>query len=264
MIHHPRKRFGQNFLHDPTVIRRIVDAVAPQRSEHLVEIGPGRGAITVELLKATGRLDAIELDRDLVEVLARRCDGLDAVTIHSADALTFDLCRLAAPGDRLRLVGNLPYNISTPLLFHFLSQMDCLLDMHLMLQREVAERITAVPGSKIYGRLSVMVQVQCRAESLFLIHPGAFTPAPKVDSAFLRLAPYRPLPYHVEDQKFLSRLVTQAFSQRRKTLRNSIRELVPEEVMLAQGVDPNRRAEELSVASFVALANAACKGTASP
>lgn len=259
--HHPRKRFGQSFLHDSAVIRRILGAVAPHPGEHLVEIGPGRGAITVELLEAAGRLDAVELDRDLVEPLAQRCRGLGQIHIHNADALTFDLCGLASPGERLRLVGNLPYNISTPLLFRFLDQAACIEDMHLMLQREVVDRITAAPGSKTYGRLSVMIQAYCQAVPLFTIRPGAFNPAPKVDSAFLRLDPYRPLPYPVEDRQCLARLVAAAFSQRRKTLRNSLRGLVSDELLLAQGVDPGRRAEELSVATFVVLANAACNAS---
>jgi len=261
LSHRPRKRFGQNFLHDPAVIRRILAAVAPRPGQHLVEIGPGQGAITVELLEAAGRLDAVELDRDLVEPLAQRCRGLGTLRIHNADALTFDLCGLAFPGERLRLVGNLPYNISTPLLFRFLDQASCIEDVHLMLQREVVDRITAAPGSKTYGRLSVMVQTYCRAMPLFTIRPGAFNPAPKVDSAFLRLNPYRPLPYPVEDRQLLARLVAAAFSQRRKTLRNSLRGLVSHELLLAQGIDPGKRAEELSVATFVVLANAACNAS---
>ena len=240
MSHRPRKRFGQNFLHDPAVIRRILAAVAPRPGEHLVEIGPGQGAITVELLKAAGRLDAVELDRDLVEPLAQRCRGLGTVRIHNADALTFDLCGLASAGKRLRLVGNLPYNISTPLLFRFLDEASCIEDMHLMLQREVVDRITAAPGSKTYGRLSVMVQTYCRATPLFTIRPGAFNPAPKVDSAFLRLSPDRPLPYPVEDRQILARLVAAAFSQRRKTLRNSLRGLVSEEPPAGPGDRPRQ------------------------
>jgi 16S rRNA (adenine1518-N6/adenine1519-N6)-dimethyltransferase len=264
MQHLARKRFGQNFLHDPAVIRRIVTAVAPRPGEHLVEIGPGRGAITTELLRAAGRLEAVELDRDLIEPLARTCAGLGELSIHSADALSFDLCALAPPGERLRLVGNLPYNISTPLLFRFLGQVDCIHDMHLMLQREVVERIAAGPGSKTYGRLSVMVQASCRAESLFVIRPGAFQPAPKVDSAFLRLTPHRPLPHPVDDPACLACIVAAAFSQRRKTLRNSLRALVSVETLEALGIDPGRRAEELAVETFVALANAACKSAVEP
>jgi 16S rRNA (adenine1518-N6/adenine1519-N6)-dimethyltransferase len=258
MEHYPRKRFGQNFLHDPTVIRRILSVVAPRPGQRLVEIGPGHGAITTGLLKAAGRLDVVELDRDLLAPLAKLSEDLGELTIHNADALDFELCRLY-PRERLRLVGNLPYNISTPLLFRFLEQADCIDDMHFMLQREVAERIAAVPGSKVYGRLSVMIQVYCRAEPLFRVGPGAFTPAPKVSSAFLRLIPHRPLPVPVLDPAFLSRLVARAFAQRRKSLRNSMKGLVSAELLEAQGLEPRRRAEELSVETFVRLANAASK-----
>lgn len=263
MDHRPRKRFGQNFLHDPGIVQRIVSTIDPKPGERLVEIGPGRGAITTGLLKAAGCLDAVELDRDLIEPLARLCADIGTLKIHSADALRFDFGSLY-PGERLRVVGNLPYNISTSLLFHLLAQADCIRDMHFMLQKEVVERIAAAPGLKVYGRLSVMIQVYCRTEPLFRIGPGAFTPAPKVDSAFLRLTPHRPLPVQVQDPSFLSRLVAQAFSQRRKTLRNSLKGLVTAEELLAQGMDPGQRAEELSVEKFVHLANAACKTEVAP
>ncbi len=263
MNHRPRKRFGQNFLHDPHIIRRIVSAINPRPGERLVEIGPGRGAITTGLLQAAGRLDAVELDRDLIEPLARRCGGLGELTIHNADALDFEL-RTLYPHQRLRLIGNLPYNLSTPLLFRFLDQADCIEDMHFMLQREVVERIAAQPGSRVYGRLSVMIQVYCRAEPLFGIGPGAFTPAPKVDSTLVRLTPHRPLPCPVRDPAFLTRLVARAFGQRRKTLRNSLRGLIDTRLLRAQGADPGQRAEALSVETFVRLANAACKTQAPP
>jgi 16S rRNA (adenine1518-N6/adenine1519-N6)-dimethyltransferase len=264
MDHRPRKRFGQNFLHDPSVIRRIIAAIAPRPADHLVEIGPGRGAITRGLLRTAGRLDAVELDRDLIEPLVRRCADMGELVVHAADALALDLCALAGPGERLRLVGNLPYNISTPLLFRFIAQAGCIRDMHLMLQKEVVERIVAGPGSKTYGRLSVMVQTRCESESLFVIRPGAFHPAPKVDSAFLRLTPYRPSRYPLEDAKLHARLVAQAFSQRRKTLRNSLKGLVSVQQLEILGVDPGRRAEELDVATFAALADAACKSARQP
>jgi len=259
MDHRPRKRFGQNFLHDPGTIRRIVSVIDPKPEEHLVEIGPGRGAITRGLLEATGRLVAVELDRELLEPLACLCADLGQLTIHNADALKFDLCNLARPGESLRLVGNLPYNVSTPLLFRFLAQSCCIRDMHFMLQKEVVERITAKPGSKAYGRLSVMIQAYCKAEPLFRIGPGAFTPAPKVASAFLRLTPYGQPPVPVLDPSYLSRLVAGAFSQRRKTLRNSLKGLIGVELLRSQGLDPGQRAEELSVETFVHLANTACK-----
>jgi 16S rRNA (adenine1518-N6/adenine1519-N6)-dimethyltransferase len=258
MEHRPRKRFGQKFLHDPSIIRRSLSAVDPGPEDRLVEIGPGHGAITSGLLKAAGRLDVVELDRDLIEPLARSCADLGELRIHNADALDFDLCSLY-PGERLRLVGNLPYNISTPLLFRFLDQADCIQDMHFMLQKEVVERIAAMPGSKVYGRLSVMIQVSCRAEPLFRVGPGAFIPAPKVSSAFLRLTPRRPLPVPVLDTAILSRLVARAFAQRRKTLRNSLKGLIDTDLLQAQGIDPGQRAEELSVQTFVGLANAASR-----
>jgi len=258
MEHRPRKRFGQHFLHDPNIIRRIVSVIDPRPGERLVEIGPGSGAITTGLLQAAGRLDAIELDRDLIESLARRCTQFGELTIHNADALNFEL-RTLHPRRRLRLIGNLPYNLSTPLLFRFLDQADCIDDMHFMLQREVVERIAARSGSRVYGRLSVMIQVYCRVEPLFDIGPGAFTPAPKVDSTLVRLIPHRPLPCPVRDPALLSRLVARAFGHRRKTLRNSLQGLIDTRLLRAQGLHPGQRAEELSMEDFVHLANAACK-----
>jgi len=263
-----RKRFGQNFLHDPGTIRRILAAIDPRPGERLVEVGPGRGALTGALLAAGGRLDVIELDRDLIGPLAERFMDAGALRIHNADALTFDLCALCGASERLRLIGNLPYNISTPLLFRFLQQAACLVDLHLMLQREVVERICAAPGSKTYGRLSVMVQTWCSTERLFVIGPGAFTPAPKVDSAVVRLRPLRPLPHSIPDAALHARIVAAAFAQRRKTLRNALRGLLAaagldDGVIEAAGIDPSARAEGLSVAAYAGLAETvrerACK-----
>lgn len=264
MEHRPRRRFGQNFLHDPGTIQRIHAAIAAKPGERLVEIGPGRGAITEGLLIAVGRLDVVELDRDLIEPLRCRLAGLGDLRIHQGDALGLDLGELAGAGPRLRLVGNLPYNISTPLLFHFLDQSDCILDLHLMLQREVVDRIVAEPGDKRYGRLSVMVQAACSASRLFRIGPGAFTPAPKVESAFLRLRPLRPRPHPVADPALHGRLVAAAFGQRRKTLRNSLAGQIDPRLLDAVGIDPNLRAEDLDVASYARLANAACKSGPKP
>lgn len=261
---HPRKRFSQNFLQDQGVIDRIIATVSPRPGERLVEIGPGRGAITRALLGAAGELVAVELDRDLIEPLTRTCAALGQLTIHQADALTFDLSQLVAPGEKLRLTGNLPYNISTPLLFHFLEQKAWILDMHLMLQKEVVDRIVAPPGSRTYGRLSVMIQTWCRAEALFEIPPQAFFPAPKVDSAFLSLTPLDPPPYPLQDTGYHQRLVTQAFAQRRKTLRNTLKDMATAEDFAALGIDPSQRAEELSVSTFASLANLTCKATPSP
>jgi 16S rRNA (adenine1518-N6/adenine1519-N6)-dimethyltransferase len=259
MEHRARKRFGQNFLHDRQVIDRIHGALAASPTDRIVEIGPGQGAITEGLLIAAGALDVIELDRDLIAPLAQRLDGLGTLRIHQGDALAFELCALAPAGERLRLVGNLPYNISTPLLFRFIEQSDCIHDMHLMLQREVVERIVAAPGNKTYGRLSVMVQSFCTADALFRIAPGAFTPAPKVESAFLRLRPHRTLPYPIDDRAWHARIVTAAFSQRRKTLRNSLSGLIPPELLDTAEIDPGLRAEALDIASYARLANVACK-----
>ncbi len=255
--HRPRKRFGQNFLHDPGVIARIVAAVAPRPGQHLVEIGPGRGAITEGLLRAAGSLDVIELDRDLVGPLAERLGTLGALRVHGADALRFDLCGLLpeASAARLRVVGNLPYNISTPLLFRFLDQAACIDDLHLMLQKEVVERIIAGPGSKTYGRLSVMVQSRCRCDRLLNVGPGAFTPAPRVDSAVVRLVPQRPPQPAIDDPALHARIVAAAFAKRRKTLRNALAGLIDTDMMSAVGIDPTARAETLAVADFARLAN---------
>lgn len=285
--HHPRKRFGQNFLHDPSVIQRILNAIAVQPNQHLVEIGPGQGALTDGLSALADRLDAVEIDRDLIGPLTRRFGSdndldLDPVAdaaiastgqgsgfrIHNVDALTFDLCSLQSPPSesKLRLVGNLPYNISTPLLFRFLEQADCIEDMHLMLQKEVVDRIVAAPGTKVYGRLSVMVQGYCSAERLFTVAPGAFRPAPKVSSAVVRLRPHRPLPYPIVDPTWHAQIVAAAFGQRRKTLRNSLSSLMTADQIAAVGIDPGTRAERLSVADFASLANAstACIGPEIP
>ena len=254
-----RKRFGQNFLHDPAVIERIHRAIAVRPGDPVVEIGPGRGAITEGLLAAAGALDVVELDRDLIEPLRLRLAGRGSLRIHNADALRLDLCALAPLPASLRLVGNLPYNISTPLLFRFLDQAHCIRDMHLMLQREVVERIAAEPGGKTYGRLSVMVQTWCTAECLFRIGPGAFTPAPKVESAFLRLIPHRPLPFPLDDPVLHGRIVAAAFSQRRKTLRNSLSALVGPDLLRGVGIDPGLRAEAVDVGGFARIANAAAQ-----
>jgi len=255
LTHKARKRFGQNFLHDPGVIRRIVSAVAPAPGEQLVEIGPGQGAITKELLKVAGRLNAVELDRDLIEPLAQMCGDLGELRIHCVDALRFDFHQLVEDDQRLRVIGNLPYNISTPILFHLIDQLDCIQDMHFMLQKEVVHRMAAEPGSKSYGRLSVMLQVHCEVIPLFDIGPGAFKPAPKVESAFVRLQPHTKPIVQIDDYAVFGRVVTQAFAQRRKTLRNSLRELIDADGMQALGIDPVIRAERLTLDEFALLAN---------
>jgi 16S rRNA (adenine1518-N6/adenine1519-N6)-dimethyltransferase len=254
MKHQARKRFGQNFLHDPAIIQRIVQVINPQPGERLVEIGPGKGAITFPLLAACKRLEVIELDRDLVRPLAEKAPEFGELVIHQQDALRFDFSALAA-GERLRTVGNLPYNISTPLLFHLIAQSDSIQDMHFMLQKEVVNRMAAEPGSRDYGRLSVMIQYRCKVEPLFHVGPGAFQPAPKVDSAFVRLTPWPQPRVAVKDTECLAALVRQAFSQRRKTLRNTLKGLLSEQAIQATGTDPSARPESISLEQFAALAN---------
>ena len=259
-----RKRFGQNFLHDATVVRRIVAAIDPRPGETLVEIGPGPGALTREILPLAKRLTVVELDRDLIPLLRDECAALGELAIHSADALQFDFCSLRRPPDGIRLFGNLPYNISTPLLFHLFGQLHCIRDMHFMLQRELVERITAPPGSKTYGRLSVLAQLHCRTEMLFSVGPGAFTPAPRVESAVIRLLPHPRPPVEIPDRELFSRLVTRAFSQRRKTLRNALRGMLDAEQISAAGIDPGRRAEQISLEGFAGLTRVAAAGSRRP
>jgi len=260
LSHRPRKRFGQNFLHDPGVIARIVQAIDPQPGQQIVEIGPGLGALTLPLLQRCGRLHAIELDRDLIPGLQQMAQGMGELLLHQADALRFDYCQLDQHDGGLRLAGNLPYNISTPLLFHLLDQARCIRDMHFMLQKEVVERMAAEPGGKDYGRLSVMLQVRCRVLPLFDIGPGAFRPAPKVDSSVVRLLPYSdPSPFRINDPDGFARIVAAAFAQRRKTLRNALRKELDAALLEQAGIRPDERAEQLAPADFVRLANLACK-----
>lgn len=254
--HRARKRFGQHFLHDRGVIERIIAAIGPQPGDHLVEIGPGLGALTAPLLARHGALDVVELDRDVIPHLEQACAGKGELRVHNVDALKFDFSALAAPGECLRVVGNLPYNISTPLIFHLLDDAAVIADMHFLLQKEVVGRLTAAPGGGDYGRLSVMVQYRCRAEGLFRVGPGAFSPPPKVDSAVVRLTPYAELPFPARDEQRLAELVNRAFSQRRKTLRNSLKQLLDAEAIAAAGIDPGERPEQVPVEGFVRLADA--------
>lgn len=254
MSHQPRKRFGQHFLHDPRVIERIIDAIDPAPGDRLVEIGPGEGALTLPLLARGARLTVIELDRDLAARLAERPETGDALAIVQGDALKVSIASLAGPGERLRLVGNLPYNVSTPLLFRFLEQASVIRDMHFMLQREVVERMVAPPGSKTYGRLSVMLAAACRAEALFDIGPGAFRPPPRVWSTIVRLEPWTERPFQGSDAKLFAEVVRRAFGQRRKTLRNALSDLLDEPDIRAADCDPGARAETLPAAAFGRLA----------
>ena len=250
--HAPRKRFGQNFLVSPGVIRNIVEAIAPRREERMVEIGPGLGALTAPLLERLDHLYVVEIDRDLIARLKERFPP-ERLTIHQGDALDFDF---GALGRDLRVVGNLPYNISTPLLFHLAGFAEAVRDMHFMLQKEVVDRMVAAPATPDYGRLSVMLQYRFDMERLFVVPPGAFNPAPKVDSAIVRLLPKPKEQLDARDAALLAKLVLAAFGQRRKMLRNNLRDLVDEAGLQAAGIAPTARAEELAVADFVRLANA--------
>ena len=254
----PRKRFGQNFLHDDAIIRRIVRTINPQPDERLVEIGPGKGAITEQLLLACPTLQVIELDRDLIPLLlAKFIARFPDFRIHQCDALKFDFRQLQTPqGPPLRIVGNLPYNISTPIIFHLLAYRDLVTDMHFMLQKEVVDRITAAPGTKAYGRLGVMLHYYCRAERLFSVPPGAFHPAPKVESAIVRLVPHPEPPVSVNDIEQLAWLVNRLFSQRRKMLRHSLKGYLSEARLQELGIEPTERPEQLDLAAFATLANA--------
>jgi 16S rRNA (adenine1518-N6/adenine1519-N6)-dimethyltransferase len=248
-----RKRFGQHFLHDRSVLERIVREFDPQPDQALVEIGPGRGALTEKLAGRTRTLDAVEIDRDLAALLRQRFGDTTGFELHGADALEFDFAALAARrGQRLRVIGNLPYNISTPLLFHVAAAHEHVVDLHVMLQKEVIDRIVAAPGSGDYGRLTVMLAPWFEAKHLFDVGPGAFTPAPRVWSAVARLTVRRE-PAFVVPAAY-ARTVSAAFSQRRKTLRNALRSLMDAESIVAAGIDPGLRPETLAPAQFAALA----------
>jgi 16S rRNA (adenine1518-N6/adenine1519-N6)-dimethyltransferase len=253
--HQARKRFGQNFLVSPGIIRKIVEAIAPRRDDRIVEIGPGLGALTEPLLALLDHLHVVEIDRDLIARLSQRFPP-ERLTIHQGDALAFDFTAL---GPDLRVVGNLPYNISTPLLFHLAEAADSVRDMHFMLQKEVVDRMVAAPGTSDYGRLSVMLQYRFDMERLFRVPPGAFDPAPQVDSAIVRLLPRPPAELTVRDESIFSKLVATAFGQRRKMLRNNLRELFDEPGLVAVGIVPTARAEELAVADYIRMANSLAK-----
>ncbi|HEY6610477.1 MAG TPA: 16S rRNA (adenine(1518)-N(6)/adenine(1519)-N(6))-dimethyltransferase RsmA [Pseudomonas sp.] len=253
--HRARKRFGQNFLHDAGVIHRILRAIHARPGEHMVEIGPGQGALTEGLLGSGARLDVIELDKDLLPLLEMRFGSDANFTLNAGDALKFDFNSLVADGKKLRVVGNLPYNISTPLIFHLLEHAALIEDMHFMLQKEVVERLAAGPGGGDWGRLSIMVQYHCRVEHLFNVGPGAFNPPPKVDSAIVRLVPHAVLPHPAKDHRLLERVVREAFNQRRKTLRNTLKQLLDAQAIEAACVDGSLRPEQLDLAAFVRLAD---------
>ncbi|MCH8552588.1 MAG: 16S rRNA (adenine(1518)-N(6)/adenine(1519)-N(6))-dimethyltransferase RsmA [Natronospirillum sp.] len=258
MVHQARKRFGQNFLHDESVLQRIADATGVGPGDDVIEIGPGRGALTEFLLSSGARVTAVELDRDLLPILRARFFNQPEgqLTLIEGDALKVDFNTLTDTEQPLHLVGNLPYNISTPLIFHLLRARNRVASMHFMLQKEVVERMAAAPGTRDYGRLSVMVQYQCHVESLFIVPPGAFTPRPKVDSAVVRLVPRTDSDYPDVSPDHLSTLVRLAFSQRRKTLRNNLKRHIDLSALETVGIDGSARPETLSVADYVSLANA--------
>ncbi|MFN4149142.1 MAG: 16S rRNA (adenine(1518)-N(6)/adenine(1519)-N(6))-dimethyltransferase RsmA [Rhodocyclaceae bacterium] len=253
--HPARKRFGQHFLVSPGIIEKIVAAIDPRPTDTVVEIGPGLGALTAPLLEKLDQLHVVEIDRDLIALLQKSFSA-KRLTIHAGDALQFDFGALYGEGP-LKIVGNLPYNISGPLLFHLARFADKVAEMHFMLQKEVVDRMVAAPGSSAYGRLSVMLQYRFQMERLFIVPPGAFDPPPKVDSAVVRMIPKKlGAGETARDEVLFGQLVAAAFSQRRKMLRNTLRAFGGEACLTALGIDPTARAETLAVSDYVHLANA--------
>ncbi len=253
--HQAKKRFGQNFLHNESVISDIVDAINPDKGENLVEIGPGLGALTEPVIERAGKISVVELDRDLAHRLRHHPFIAKDLTIYETDALSFDFATLANKDTPLRIFGNLPYNISTPLIFHLLTFKDTVKDMHFMLQKEVVDRMAASPNSKTYGRLSIMTQYQCQVIPVMEIGPEAFKPAPRVDSAIVRLIPHTNIDNPVKDISALNTVCITAFNQRRKTIRNSFKKLINETQLIELAIDPNLRPENLCLKEYVKLAN---------
>ncbi|GAB7564562.1 16S rRNA (adenine(1518)-N(6)/adenine(1519)-N(6)) -dimethyltransferase RsmA [Methylobacillus methanolivorans] len=251
MKHIAKKRFGQNFLTDKAIINSLIEAISPKAEDCMVEIGPGLGAMTKPLLERLAHLHVVEIDRDIIEWMQGYYPA-GKLSIHASDALKFDFGSIAP---RLRVVGNLPYNISTPILFHLLDNVPHIIDMHFMLQKEVVERMVAEPSSAAYGRLSVMLQYRLQMEYLLTVPPEAFDPAPKVESAFVRAVPYATLPHPAKDEALFAKVVTAAFAQRRKTLRNTLKGLLDDAGFATLNIDPQLRAENISPAKFVAIAN---------
>ncbi|WP_196139503.1 16S rRNA (adenine(1518)-N(6)/adenine(1519)-N(6))-dimethyltransferase RsmA [Aliikangiella sp. G2MR2-5] len=251
--HQAKKRFGQNFLTDYSIIDRIVAGIQPKEGDNMLEIGPGLGALTRQVLPKTKTMTVIELDRDVIPKLKFNCDGLGELNIVEKDALKVDFSTFARDKS-LRVIGNLPYNISTPILFHLFDHLSAIQDMHFMLQKEVVERIVAQPGSKTYGRLSVMTQFFCDAQMLFIVPPEAFEPPPKVDSAIIRLKP-RIQPLQCEDFATFSAMVTEAFNMRRKTVRNVWKKRLTEEELKTLKIDPAARPENLELSAFLDASN---------
>ena len=265
--HKARKRFGQNFLHDQNIIDKIIHAINPKLTQNIIEIGPGQGALTYPLLSKIGQLNAVEIDRDLIQILNQQSAEYGELTIHEGDALKFDFQTLnrtlndtdsdkVSGGNKLRLVGNLPYNISTPIIFHLLSYIHIIDDMHFMLQKEVVQRMAAEPSTKTYGRLSVMLQWYCDVDYLFDIPASAFNPPPKVVSSLVRLRPKQKQMAELNDSDQFARLVNKAFQMRRKTLRNILKNHIKAEEIQALGISPTARPETLSLTDFALLSNA--------
>jgi 16S rRNA (adenine1518-N6/adenine1519-N6)-dimethyltransferase len=253
-MHYPRKRFGQNFLVDKHIIQQIISAINPSPAEQLIEIGPGLGALTQEILPIVHKMEVIEIDRDVITDLKLNCLDLGELIIHQGDALKFDFNQLHHQ-KKLRIIGNLPYNISTPLLFHLLNYKDIIVDMCFMLQKEVVERMCAKPGNKDYGRLSVMLQYHFQIEDLFNVPATAFSPQPKVESAIVYLVPYQQPPYIAYDYHLFTDIVRDAFNQRRKTISNGLKKFITRDNLSSLGLDPSLRAENLSIKDFVRISN---------
>lgn len=252
--HRARKRFGQNFLSDPGIIHRIIQSINPKPGEHIIEIGPGLGALTCPILKIVNQMDVIELDRDIIPKLQLNC-GLDShLNIHNTDVLKFDFASLPY-NEPLRIIGNLPYNISTPIIFHLVEYSSIIQDMYFMLQKEVVQRLAAKPDTSNYSRLSVMAQYYFQVTPLFLVPPESFQPMPKVDSAIVRLVPHTEKPVQITDEKAFATLVHQAFSQRRKTLRNVLKDFCTPQQLEAADIDPSSRAQTLTLQQFADLHN---------
>ena len=252
--HRAKRRFGQNFLRDQQAIDSVINAIAPESSESFVEIGPGYGALTEALVTHAQRVELVEIDRELSQMLQERYAYHPGVSVHCADILRFDLARIAPEGSKFRVVGNVPYNISTPILFRLLEFASCIQDMHLMLQREVAQRLVASPGGGDYGRLSVMAQYRCQMMRFFDVPPQAFHPVPKVFSSLVRLVPIQAGPKACRD-KDLRTIVTRCFMHRRKTIRNGLKGYLDESEISQCHVEPERRPQTLTLADFIALAD---------
>lgn len=256
MEHRAKKRFGQNFLVDESIIQRIIDSINPQSEDIIIEIGPGLGALTRPLLQKVAELNVIELDKDIIPKLIYNCKSFGTPIIHEMDVLKFDFSAFHKNSDKqtlLRIIGNLPYNISTAVLFLLLENRNVIRDMHFMLQKEVVDRIAAQPGGRVYGRLSVMIQTYFKVTPLFLVPSHAFSPSPKVESAILRLLPDDQYSTHIKDHASYRSLIRQAFSQRRKTLRNTLKKICTPEQIMAADIDPGQRAEALSVEDYLRL-----------